>query len=74
MLYTFGKELHVSLLYYILTTLLHIGLGMEHRELHEQLLVCRMKVESILVRLSVFFFLGGKFCDLAKMVTIHRRI
>jgi len=62
----------VSLLYYILTTLLHIGLGMEHRELHE-LLVSRMKVESILVRLNVFFF-GGQFCDLAKMVIIHRKI
>jgi hypothetical protein len=58
MLYTFEKELHVSLLYYILTTLLHIGLGMEHRELHE-LLVCEMKVESILVRLNVFLFGGS---------------
>jgi hypothetical protein len=29
MLYAFEKELHVSILYYILTTLLHIGLGME---------------------------------------------
>ncbi len=45
----------MSLVYYILTTVLHIGLGMEHRELHE-LLVSRMKVEIILVRLSFFFF------------------
>jgi hypothetical protein len=43
-----------------------------------ELLVCRMKVESILVRLCVcvcvFFFWGGEFGDLARMVTIHRKI